>query len=57
MISDSKKKEKSVYGNLFNKISVYDDKAAVTITTSNGGVTVWPDVDSNPKVNYSVFIY
>ena len=51
MISDSKKKEKSVYGNLFNKISVYNDKAAVTITTNSGGVTVWPDVESNPKVN------
>ena len=49
MISDSKKKEKSVYGNMFSKISVYDDKAVATITS--GGVTVWPDVDSNPKVN------
>ena len=50
MISDSKKKEKSVYSNLFNKISVYYDKATAT-TSGSGGVVVWPDVESNPKVN------
>lgn len=31
LIADAKKKEKATYGNMFSKISVYDDKAAVIV--------------------------
>ena len=41
IISDGKKKEKALYGNIFNKISVYDDKAAPFIPGNSG---------KNPKV-------
>lgn len=31
MVADAKKKTKAAYGNMFSKISVYDDKAAVVV--------------------------
>ena len=41
LISEANKKAKSVYGNFFSKVSVYDDKAAPVIPGSD---------PSNPKV-------
>lgn len=47
IISDSKKKEKAAYGNLFNKISVYDDKAVPFIAGTSS---------DNPKVFFDISI-
>jgi hypothetical protein len=41
MISDGKKKEKALYGNIFSKISMYDDKAVPLMAGRS---------EDNPKV-------
>jgi hypothetical protein len=41
MIADAKKKEKAIYGNIFNKISMYNDKAVPVMSGNNA---------NNPKV-------
>ena len=46
IISDGKKKDKALYGNIFNKISVYDDKAVPFIPGNSG---------KNPKVKNLLF--
>jgi peptidylprolyl isomerase len=40
-IADAKKKEKAIYGNIFNKISMYNDKAVPVMSGNNA---------NNPKV-------
>ena len=47
IISDGKKKEKALYGNIFNKISVYDDKAVPFIPGNSG---------KNPQVSTILLI-
>jgi tetratricopeptide (TPR) repeat protein len=42
-IQDAKKKEKAVFGNMFSKINVYDDKAAASLPAH-------PLSGTNPKV-------
>jgi tetratricopeptide (TPR) repeat protein len=46
LIADAKKKEKATYGNMFSKLSVYDDKATVVIPGSS---------PSNPKVSAHLY--
>ena len=41
LIADAAKKQKAAYGNMFSKISVYDDKAAPVMPGTN---------PNNPKV-------
>jgi hypothetical protein len=47
IISDGKKKDKALYGNIFNKISVYDDKALPVIPGSSS---------KNPRVFFDISI-
>ena len=42
LIADAKQKEKSVFGNMFSKVSVYDDKPVLVVPGSS---------KTNPKVN------
>jgi hypothetical protein len=46
LIADAKKKEKAAYGNMFSKISVYDDKEVPVVTQLSS--------PSNTKVYYSL---
>lgn len=46
-ISDAMKKQKAAYGNMFSKISVYDDKAAPVVPGAN---------PNNPKVFFDITI-
>ena len=43
LIADANKKAKTVYGNFFSKVSVYDDKAAPVVPGSD---------PNNPKVRW-----
>jgi peptidylprolyl isomerase len=54
-IANAKLKEKAAYGNLFSKISVYDEKPVVTIPKSYsiGECIAFP---SNPKVFFEISI-
>ena len=47
IIVDAKKKEKATYGNMFNKISVYDDKVTIQVPGSD---------PKNPKVFFDITI-
>jgi Cyclophilin type peptidyl-prolyl cis-trans isomerase/CLD len=47
IIADGKKKDKALYGNIFNKISVYDDKALPIIPGSSS---------KNPRVFFDISI-
>ena len=47
LIAEGKKKDKALYGNIFNKISVYDDKAVPFIPGSS---------NKNPKVFFDITI-
>mmetsp|Transcript_3145 Transcript_3145/g.3298 ORF Transcript_3145/g.3298 Transcript_3145/m.3298 type:complete len:489 (-) Transcript_3145:398-1864(-) len=46
-IADAKKKEKAIYGNIFNKISMYNDKAVPVMSGNNA---------NNPKVFFDISI-
>ena len=46
-IADAKKKAKQTYGNMFSKVSMYDDKASVVVPGSD---------PSNPKVFFDITI-
>lgn len=51
LIAAAKKKEKAAYGNLFSKISVYDEKPVVEIKApSNASIAALVTDPSNPRV-------
>eukprot|EP01035_Chromulina_nebulosa_P020885 gene20885-27073_t len=60
IIAEAKKKEKAIYGNLFSKVSVYDDKEAPIVpglSENNPKVFLDIDIDGKPVGRLVILLY